>query len=468
MTKQQPKGIIERVRAAWKSFLYGNGTGYWLGDNSGWYGYGGSYGTTVDYATEAGDLSQNAIIMTCVQSIMRAFPEAPMKVMRQGKNGSEEVVGHKLTQLLKKPNEYFSGRLLWQATVYSLNLDGNAYWLKVRGGSGQVVELWYEPHFTIRCRWPASGEEFIGYYEVYRGNKWYRVETEDVVHFRFGIDPNNIRKGISPLASALREVFTDNEAARYSATMLKNMGIPGVVISPKEQGVIADAEQVKAAFLQKFSGDRRGEPLVLTDAVSVDILSFSPEQLNLVGLRRIPEERIPALLSWPAVVAGLGAGLDRSTYNNMDEARQQAYEQNIIPTQMVLSDDLGTQLLPDFGNADNEIVVFDLSQVRVLQDDQAKLYQRLSMAYDSGWLLRSEARMATGWAVSPEDEVYKTPAGPAPMLPPLKQLALPEGKAYKATSIEARRTALERRLERKVTALLMRDYEAVAARVAAA
>jgi phage portal protein BeeE len=248
--------------------------------------------------------------------------------------------------------------------------------------------------------------------------------------------------------------------------MLKNMGIPGVVIAPRDEGIISDPEQVKNLFMQKFGGDRRGEPLVLTDAVTVEVLSFSPEQMNLVGLRRVPEERIPALLSWPAVVAGLGAGLDHSTYNNMDEARQQAYEQNIIPTQMVLSDDLGTQLLPDFGDPNTETVVFDLSQVRVLQDDQAKLYQRLSQGYDSGWIKRSEARTATGWPVEPDDETYKV-APTAPMLP-LK--ALPSGVQYKSAkaSAERRRTAIERRMEREIAAILARDYEAVAARVGAA
>lgn len=468
-TAEKPTGLGKRVWAAFKGFLFPNGSGYYLGDSSTSYSYNGNlnYGTSVDYSAEAGDLAQSAIIMTCIQSIMRAFPEAPMKVMRQTDSGGEVVPNHPMTKLLRKPNSYYSGRLLWQGTVFSYNMDGNAYWLKVRGNAGNVLELWYEPHFTIRERWPADGSEFISHYEVYRGGRWYRVEPEDVIHFRFGIDPQNIRKGISPLKSAHREVATDNEAARYSYTVLKNTGVPSVVISPKEQGVIADPEEVKSLFMQKFGGDRRGEPLVITDSVVVDVLSFSPEQMSLESLRRIPEERIPALLSWPAVVAGLGAGLDRSTYNNMDEARQQAYEQNIIPTQMVLSDDLGTQLLPDMGNPDTETVVFDLSQVRVLQDDQAKLYQRLSQGYDSGWIKRSEARQSTGWEVLPEDKTYK--AAPTPSFG-----ALPPAKGYKALTkateqpTARRRALLERRLERDVMAILARDYEAVAARVGAA
>jgi HK97 family phage portal protein len=400
-TKEAQKGILPRIRAAWKSFLYGPSDSY------GWGGSAGTYGTSIDYTVEAGDLPQNAIIMACIQSIMAVFPEAPVKVQREAGDGSggKIVPNHALTKILKRPNPYYSGSLLWQATAYSYNLSGDAYWIKVRNARRQVIELWYEPHFTIRARWNEG--EFISYYEVRRGNEWFRIERDDVVHFRFGIDPHNPRYGLSKLAAALREVFTDNEAARYSATVLRNTGVPGVVMRPPANETIANPELVKMQFMQKFGGDHRGEPLVVTDPMEIDILSFSPEQMNLKSLRRIPEERICALLGWPAVVAGLGAGLDRSTYNNMDEARQQAYEQNIIPTQQAMADDLTTQLLPDFSTApDMEAVMFDLSSVRVLQDDQLKLYQRLDIGYRGGWLKRAEVRAEVGKPVLPEDDIY--------------------------------------------------------------
>jgi HK97 family phage portal protein len=405
-TKEAQKGILPRIRAAWKSFLYGPGDTYSWGGLSYW-GGSGTYGTSIDYTVEAGDLPQNAIIMACIQSIMAVFPEAPVKVQREAGDGSggKIVPNHALTKILKRPNPYYSGSLLWQATAYSYNLSGDAYWIKVRNARRQVIELWYEPHFTIRARWNEG--EFISYYEVRRGNEWFRIERDDVVHFRFGIDPHNPRYGLSKLAAALREVFTDNEAARYSATVLRNTGVPGVVMRPPANETIANPELVKMQFMQKFGGDHRGEPLVVTDPMEIDILSFSPEQMNLKSLRRIPEERICALLGWPAVVAGLGAGLDRSTYNNMDEARQQAYEQNIIPTQQAMADDLTTQLLPDFSTApDMESVMFDLSQVRVLQDDQLKLYQRLDIGYRGGWLKRAEVRAEVGKPVLPEDDIY--------------------------------------------------------------
>src|SRR3990167_8384960 len=115
---------------------------------------------------------------------------------------------------------------------------------------------------------------------------------------------------------------------------------------------------------------------------------FSPEQLVLRDLRMIPEERVTAVLGVPAVVAGLGAGLVRSTVTNMDEAREMAYESNIIPTQRCLAEDIRFQLLTDF-MAEEEIwswrFGFDLSKVRVLADDEDRHWRRLGVGGRGGW-----------------------------------------------------------------------------------
>lgn len=368
--------------------------------------------TRLDYKAEAGDLTQNAIIMACVQWIGRTFPEAPLRVMRAKGATADAVPDHALTRLLAQPNPYYNGLLLWQATLASFNINGNAYWLKMRNDSQQVVQVWYEPHTTCRPYWPDDGSEFIAGYEVQRRGEWKKVRREDVVHFRNGLDPRNPRLGLSPLGSAFREVFTDNEAANFSASLLRNLGIPGVIVSPAtDMATIADPEGLKNAMVSKFSGDKRGEPMVMQGPTKIDVLSFSPEQMNLEKLRNIPEERITALLGIPAIVAGLGSGLDHSTYANVREAREAAYHNNLLPTQRLLAAQLDTDLLPDLGDERREHVAFDTSKVQALADDQDALYKRLSIAYNAGWIKRSEARTIAGeteLVSDAADEIYKT------------------------------------------------------------
>ena len=145
--------------------------------------------------------------------------------------------------------------------------------------------------------------------------------------------------------------------------------------------------------------------------------------MNLKDLRRLPEERISALLGIPAIVAGLGAGLDRSTFSNMSEARQMAYESNIIPTQRIFATTLNRQLLSrDFisegrrgdgmrpKNPDRIEVYFDNSGVRVLQEDEDAKTNRLNSSVKTGWMRVSEARRQAGLPTNEFDEVYlRTP-----------------------------------------------------------
>jgi hypothetical protein len=96
------------------------------------------------------------------------------------------------------------------------------------------------------------------------------------------------------------------------------------------------------------------------------------------------------------VVVGLGAGLDRSTFANYSEAREAAYESNIIPTQRLLVGELRTQLQPDFDPQRKLVLAFDLSTVRVLQADEQALHERTRLDLLAGVVTVDEAREALG------------------------------------------------------------------------
>ena len=93
--------------------------------------------------------------MAPLQWIGRNFPEAPPALWSKSNVSGEEerVVGkgdnggdHNLIELLEKPNEFYSGALLWQTMIMEYHLNGNSYWLKIRDTGGRPVELWWIPH----------------------------------------------------------------------------------------------------------------------------------------------------------------------------------------------------------------------------------------------------------------------------------------------------------------------------------
>ena len=374
-------------------------------------------GAKFDYVQEAGDLWLNSAVMACCKWAGKTFPEAPPRVVStpnpEGKR--KEQMGHRLTQLLRKPNAYYSGNLLLSAVLLSLMVDGNAYILKDRNvHTGKVVALWYVPHWMMAPAWPVDGSEYLACYEYRVNGKTYNIPTADVVHFRDGLDPNNYRKGLSPLVACLREIVTDNDAATYSAAIVRNMGIPGVVIVPFKGDTDIEIddptrEDIAAKWKTRTTGERRGEALVLSVPMDLKSIGFSPKDIAIDKLRQLPEERICAVLNIPPIVVGLGAGLARSTFANFKEAREAAYESFIVPMQRLISEEINTQLLPDLGDPDREEMEFDTSKVRAFQEDENERHARYCNDYQAGVCKRSEARSALGYEVDETlDDVYIT------------------------------------------------------------
>jgi len=329
-------------------------------------------------------------------------------VQKRNKDYEWEEVESPLVELLDNPNPYYDGLLLQSAYIADLIISGNAYLLKVRSGAGRVVQLWWVPSGLIQPKWPDGGSEFISHYDYSPGGQVVKVDPKDVVHYRLGIDPDNLRKGRSPLQSLLREAFTDDEAANMTAALLKNMGVPGLLISPMNDTVSPqDADAVKQYVKERTTGDRRGEPIVIGSATKVDTFGFNPQQMDLKSLRRIPEERISAVLGVPAIVAGLGAGLDRSTFSNMAEAREMAYESGIIPLQKIVGSQTKHQLLSEFtDDLVNYRVAYDLSEIRVLQEDEDKLSTRTITQVQGGVCKVTDAQRLLGLPIDDSQDFY--------------------------------------------------------------
>lgn len=376
--------------------------------------------TAIDYATI--DPTRNSMVVSVVGWIARNFPEAPVRVTVRGAGGLREAVAPgptgagRMLQLLERPNRFFSGVVMWMAVLVDLYTTGNAYILKLRNAADRVVELWWIPKRFMRPNWPTDGSEFIGWYEYTVDGYVYAVEPRDVIHLRDGIDPQNTRLGLSKLASLFREIYTDDEASNFTAALLTNLGVPGVILAPSNtQGAVkADPEAVKKKFSETFGGDNRGGVMALSSPTDVKVLSWSPEQMNLANLRRIPEERVSAVLGISAAVVGLGAGLNTQAFTSYRDARMAAYEEAVIPMQRMVAGELEVQFLPDFVD-EFEIertgmdIDFDISHVRALQDTVEAVWKRNESAATKGLLTRATFKRATGQQVEPGDDVYVLP-----------------------------------------------------------
>jgi len=191
--------------------------------------------------------------------------------------------------------------------------------------------------------------------------------------------------------------------------MLKNGGVPGLVISPTAKDAwVDDISLEKKRVQEEFSGLRRGNVMVMRGPTRVEQFGFDASKIDLSVLREIPEERVTALLGIPAAVVGFGTGLQQTKVGaTMAEMRAMAYEDCIIPMQQLWSDEWDLQLLPEFEEQPELFrMIFDLSGVRVLRDDEGKKSERLTRQLSAGGITLAEWREQLGYDAKPEHDIY--------------------------------------------------------------
>lgn len=390
-------------------------------------------GTGINYKAEVGELSASSLCMAVWQYLGTALTEAPpiVTAFKKGDTKGEVIPEHPIIDLLKAPNPFCDGATLLQAFALDWLFSGDVYWIKIFEKQYLVpTQLWYVPYFMMQ---PLADERdlsiFIKEYQYIVDGNRYAYDPKEIVHFKRGINPRDLRRGIGVFDSVLREIYTDNQAANFSATILKNWGIVPFVLSPPKNSksdsplkafgdnpekAREQALRIKTTFMEATTGDNRGAPIVNTIPLEITKLGFSPAELDISSLRKVPESRVAAVTGLPASLLQFLVGLEFGTsYASYKEAREQAYESVVAPLLATIASALNKQLMPDFGDPQGRRLElsFDISNVRILQEDQDSLMKRAVDGYIGGVLKRGDSRRMLKLDTQPEDDVFFAPRG---------------------------------------------------------
>ena len=362
---------------------------------------------TIDAELAVGDGLDSSAVVACLQVIAARMPEPPIRLYNIE---TLKTKPHPYVNMLRRPNPLINGKLMWHYVAYAIHTDGNAYFFKSRNQFGKVTQLW--PILPGYMEPVGTDQSLIAAYRYTPEGHEIFYDPRDIVHLRLGIDPRNHRQGFSPLKAAMTEIYGDQLASQFANALTANTGVPAVLISPKDDDGPdeIEGERIVSRWNEKTAGDLRGSALFMNGPVDVTRLSFSPKDLDLTQLRRLPEERIAAVLGVPPILAGLGTGIENSSGRNETKELIEAFtEGKLVPIWGDIAEQLTQQLLwPDYRELlDNHEMLFDLSKVRALQKDENELYQRVSIAFQAGLLTRGEARTELGYEdTDSEDDGY--------------------------------------------------------------
>ena len=350
---------------------------------------------------------QNAAVSACATTLQLTFPEPPLLAGHEEDGRFIPDYRHPVMELLRKPNQDMGQKEFMQFAVAYCSIGGNAYIWKQRAQNRKVIALWPFSDANIT---PIAGrdtsEGFVAYYEFDSGDGIkVPIAKEDIIQWKWMIDPLQPWKGIGAIELCAREVDKDNEATSYIFALLKNNAVPPVVIT-LEEGDDASQDEIDAMGLKWVQKHGQGQPAFISNGMKVEQMGFDLNKLAADTLADIPETRIAANFHVPPSVAGLNVGVKRSDYGDV-AARKAFTEQTLMALWGLLASELLNGLKDEYpGTAANFVLQFDLRKVGALQEELSKRWERVTLAFNRSLLTRAEAKQELGMQPGVGDDVF--------------------------------------------------------------
>lgn len=368
----------------------------------------------------------NSVVAACLRWSADNITEPPLLVEQMGADGWEAVQSAGWQNFFASPvSQEFTSmttfKRLMEFWSWNLNLNGNAYSLKLRTESGAFVGLLPLPYSAVDPKTNKVGTRVESYMiATSEGRKEYG--PKDMVHMVRGIHPEKPALGEGVLMAAMREILTDNEISAYQRAVVQAPS-PGVVITIEGADNLPDEQRKEIVERARtlYSRENAGRPMVLSGEAKVQSAGFSPAEMDIGKMSLLPETRITADFGIPAMILGFMSGNNQATYANYDAALEAAATNHLDPLWTVMEETLTMQLLPEVDSTANRRVRFDRSKVKALQENTDAMYKRVSDLFKANIIDRATTLRELGMQPQPTDEnVYSWQLSPqsAGVLPP--------------------------------------------------
>lgn len=363
--------------------------------------------------------SKHATVFACVNLYANTFPEPPLRVYETV--GTARVfVPHPAAALLAEPNAEMSEDEFWKYWITYAAVGGLVCTWKERNRRGEVVGLWPLHRGQIAPVAAAHGWLLRWEFDAGDGSSKVPIPKEDIIPYRWAIDPLNPLDGLSPLVAAARAVDTGAEAMRYVYALLRNDAVPRTALVSKS--ILPDAIRTRmlTQYADQYGGDNRGMPMILEGQdASVQRIGSNLDELGADALHTVPDSWITMAYQVPPVLIGTTGGMQRSIQGAPGEMMEFWTEMVRIPRWRSVEGSFTRHLLkaeyPD--TPEGVGMGFDTSLVRALAKDEIERRASVANSLEKGVYLLNEARVADGLPPVPTGNVFLRRPGTVEVLP---------------------------------------------------
>ncbi len=210
---------------------------------------------------------------------------------------------HPLEQLLRTPNPIFDLSDMLELSSQWLDATGNAIFLKVRNGFGDVSELWLLPALSFIIE--KGADQLPAYYTFFPTNA--KIPASDIIH----IKRSDIRTapfyGHGLLSDILDTAKTDSALRLYQQRFFDNDSVPRAVLK-FPQGTILTQEQmdeIRRTWEDKYQGAASSSKLaILPDGGEITAITGNSKEIDFGKSRAMLRDAIREAFKVPKIALG--------------------------------------------------------------------------------------------------------------------------------------------------------------------
>jgi HK97 family phage portal protein len=341
---------------------------------------------------------QLSVVFACVRLLAETVAGLPLNFYRVAKDKSRTLdEGYYLYRLLKtKPNRYQTRVEFWETIIYQLAFRGNAYCMKERNLSGQIISLL--PLMTAQVETVLENDGSITY--RYTTGKGVAVFAEQSIwHLKlFG---NGIT-GMSPLDNARNSlgiaISAEDRVNTLANSGFKPSGVLTIdkVLSPEQR------KAIRENFKDLADG---GEDTlrVLEAGLTYQQISMNPKDVQLLESRKFQTEDIARFFGVPSVLIN-DTSSSTAWGTGMGEIIRAFYKLGLRPYLERIECSLTANIIDI---ADRDLIVPEWDFDALLRGDEKARYEGYKVAISSGVMSPNECRAREG--LSPDkngDRLY--------------------------------------------------------------
>lgn len=339
---------------------------------------------------------KNIIVYRCVHLIAKSI--ASVNLVIQKINDNREVVEllyhHEILNLIETPNPQQHQASFIEAAISYLLISGNCYIMVIKDENGIPKELHLLRPDRVKII-PGDNSMPLGYeYHVKNSTKIFSVNQEtgesDILHTKL-FHPTDDWYGMSPIESAMLSINQHNAISAQNTAFLHNGGRPSGALIYKSVLDSHQRESLRADLKNLYEGGRNaGKILLLEGDFAWQEMGLSPKDLDFIAGKELSAKEIAATFGVPGILIG---SMDASTFANYKEARNNFWEETVLPIMNLFVGEMSNWITKKF-DVEHKLW-YDIDSIQSLSKRRESEWTKINAA---SFLTNNEKRAEFGYA----------------------------------------------------------------------